>query len=128
MAVKDKQNIMKVCCKKFQDLVFGNMERFFDTLGYQVAKYPFIAILISVLVAGSFMMGIIKHREETDKNELWIPSNSAEYKNNKWLENMFPSKTRIQQYMLVSKNKNNVLTKSNLLMMLDISQNITNVR
>ena len=80
------------------------------------------------MVAGSFMIGIIKHREETDKNELWIPSNSAEYKNNKWLENMFPSKTRIQQYMLVSKNENNMLTKSNLLMMLEISQNITYVR
>ena len=104
------------------------MEKFFDKLGNQVAKKPLITILISVTLAGLLMIGLIRYREETDKNELWLPTNSDTYRQSKWLEKMFPSTRRFQQYMLASKSGENVLTKDNLLMLVDVSEDITNIR
>ena len=79
MTAKGKENTEKGCCQKFQDVVFGNMEKFFNKLGYKVAKHPFIAILISISIAGLLMVGFVRWRDETDLNELWIPSNSELY-------------------------------------------------
>ena len=125
MTSDDKE---KTCCKKFQHVIFGSMEKFFDKLGNQVAKKPLTTILISVTLAGLLMIGLIRYREETNKNELWLPSNSDTYRQSKWLEKMFPSTTRFQQYMLASKSGENVLTKDNLLMLVDVSEDITNIR
>ena len=128
MTTNGKENPMKVYCQKFQDIVFGNMEKFFNKLGYKVAKHPFIAILISVSIAGLLMVGFVRWRSETDQTELWIPTNSELYQNNKWLSKTFPSKTRVQQYMLVSENGDNVLTKTNILKLAGISKDISNLR
>ena len=128
MTAKGKENTMKVCCQKCQDVVFGNMEKFFNKLGYKVAKHPFIAILISISIAGLLMVGFVRWRSETDQNELWVPSNSELYQNNQWLSKTFPSKTRIQQYMLASENGDNVLTKINVLKLAGISKAISNLR
>ena len=128
MTTNGKENPMKVYCQKFQDIVFGNMEKFFNKLGYKVAKHPFIAILISVSIAGLLMVGFVRWRNETDASELWVPSNSEWYQNYKWLSETFPSKTRYQQYMLVSENGDNVLTKINMLKLAGISKAISNIR
>ena len=115
------------CCQKFQDVIFGNMERFFKGFGHKVASHPFITILISLMVAGILMVGLVRYRSETDQNELWVPTNSDLYDNNKWKAANFPSKIRFQQYMLISEKGDNVLTKKNFLKLVEISKNINDL-
>ena len=74
------------------------------------------------------MIGFIRWRSENDRTELWIPTNSDLYLNSKWLNDNFPSKSRIQQFMLVSENGQNVLTKENFKLLLTISQDISKLR
>ena len=119
---------LKGCCQKFQDGIFGNMEKFFNKFGHKVASYPFITILITLFISGLLMTGFIRWRSENDRTELWIPTNSDLYLNSKWLNDNFPSKSRIQQFMLVSENGQNVLTKENFKLLLTISQDISNLR
>ena len=115
------------CCQKFQDVIFGNMERFFKGFGHKVASHPFITILISLMVAGILMVGLVRYRSETDQNELWVPTNSDLYDNNKWKAANFPSKIRFQQYMLISEKGDNVLTKKNFLKLVEISKAINDL-
>ena len=115
------------CCQKFQDVIFGNMERFFKGFGHKVASHPFITILISLMVASVLMVGLVRYRSETDQNELWVPTNSDLYDNNKWKAANFPSKIRFQQYMLISEKGDNVLTKKNFLKLVEISKAINDL-
>ena len=74
------------------------------------------------------MVGFVRWRSENDRNELWVPANSDLYKINKWMEEKFPSTTRFQQYMLVTENGDNILTKANFQLLLAISKNISTLR
>ena len=115
------------CCQKFQDVVFGNMEKCFKKFGTKVGASPYITILISLVVSGLFMIGFIQFRDELDMVELWVPDESEFYKNNKWVHDNFHQFEREQHYLLASKNNENVLTKDNFKLLLSISKNMSNV-
>ena len=117
-------NGCSVCCQKIQQTIFGNLERFFKWFGEIVAKFPLIVIPISLTFMALTCLGIMNIYEETDQLELWVPSNSEFYENTKWLETAFPSNLRVQQFMLISKNEENVLTKANLQFLAKINKDI----
>ena len=116
------------CCQKFQDGIFGNMEKFFNKFGHKVASHPFITILITLFISGLLMIGFVRFRSENDRTELWIPTNSELYMNSKWINEKFPSKSRVQQFMLLSENGENVLTRKNFKKLLFISKGISELR
>ena len=113
------------CCQKFQDGVFGNMEKGFQKFGTLVGGSPYITILIGLLVSGLFMIGLIQFRDEEKMVELWVPDESEFYNNYKWVKEHFHSTERLQHYLLVSRNNKNVLTRDNLELMLTISKNMS---
>ena len=115
------------CCQKFQDVVFGNMEKFFKKFGSLVGNYPYITILISLVISGLFMIGFLAFRQEMDMVELWVPDETEFYKNNKWVHDNFHSSERIQHYLVASKNGANILTKDNFKILLNISINMDDV-
>ena len=101
-------------CQPVQNAIFGNMERFYNWFGMKVAAYPFWIILASLLICGGCSAGFMLLESETDQLELWVPTDSDFYRNNKWLGQTFPSTTRAQSILLVTKDKSNILTKANL--------------
>ena len=126
--VKATMSKLQGYCQKFQDGIFGKMEKFFNKFGHKVASHPFITILITLFISGLLMIGFVRFRSEQDRTELWIPTNSELYMNSKWLNEKFPSKTRVQQFMLVSENGDNVLTTKNFKLLLTISEAIAELR
>ena len=64
------------CCQKFQDVVFGNLEKFFKKFGSLVGNYPYITILISLVISGLLAIGFLAFRKEMDMVELWVPDES----------------------------------------------------
>ena len=104
------------------------MEKFFNKFGRKVASHPIITILITLFISGLLMIGFVRFRSEKDRTELWIPTNSELYMNSKWINEKFPSKTRVPQFMLVSENGDNVLTRKNFKLLLLISKAISELR
>ena len=113
------------CCHSFQNVVFGGMERFFMRYGTLVAKYPWAGILGCVVFSLLCGIGFLNFKEETDQNELWVPSNSDFYANAKWMSEAFPAKTRFSQYIALAND--NILTKDMMLFLLDLKEQIDNI-
>ena len=118
----------KVCCLAVQNAIFGNMERFFLWFGQKVTKYPGWVILGCLIFAGLCSLGFLLLESETDQLELWVPTDSDFYRNNKWISDTFPSKVRAQQLMLVTKDDSNILTKANLMVLHNIMADISKLR
>ena len=71
-------------------------------------------ILFCVLFAGiTSLPCFIDWKDETDQLELWVPRNSEYYANAKWIQANYPSKSRLSQILLTTKN-GNVLTVENI--------------
>lgn len=117
------------CCVSVQNAIFGNMERFFCKFGQVVAKFPIWFILGSLFFFGLCCIGFTLLENETDQNELWVPTDSDFYRNTKWTQETFPSTFRFNTFMMVTKDGGDILTKSNLDLMRSIidyiDQNIT---
>ena len=90
--------------------------------------YQEVYVLGCLIFAGLCSLGFLLLESETDELELWVPTDSDFYRNNKWIEETFPSSTRVQQMMLVTKDNTNILTKSNLNIMHDILKEIYKLR
>ena len=118
----------KVCCLAIQNAIFGNMERFFLWFGQKVTKYPGWVILGCLIFAGLCSLGFLLLESETDQLELWVPTDSDFYRNNKWISDTFPSNVRAQQLMIVTKDDSNILTKANLKVLHNIMADISKLR
>ena len=118
----------KAFCLTVQNAVFGNMERFYLWFGEKVAKYPGFVVLGCLIFAGLCSLGFLLLESETDQLELWVPTDSDFYRNNKWISKTFPSKMRAQQFMLISENDENIITKANLDLLNNIMKDISKIR
>ena len=126
---------MKGPCLILQNAIFGNMERFYLWFGKKVAKHPGYVILCCLIFAGFCCAGTFLSKSETDELELFVPRNSDFYRNSKWIEGNFPSKFRVQEFIMVSTGKpwqwyygENIVTKSNLDLLNNIMKNISRIR
>jgi hypothetical protein len=111
-----------------QNAIFGNMERFYLWLGEKVAQHPLWVILGSIVFAVLCSSGVFLIESETEELQLWIPVNSDFYVNSEWISLNIPSKTRAQQFIIVTENDENILTKANLYLLNDIMRNISKLR
>ena len=104
------------------------MERFYLWLGEKVAQHPLWVILGSIVFAVLCSSGVFLIESETEELQLWIPVNSDFYVNSEWISLNIPSKTRAQQFIIVTENDENILTKANLYLLNDIMKNISKLR
>ena len=105
------------------------MEKFYGWFGQVVAKYPLWVILACLIFAALCGIGFLNLENETDQLELWVPTDSDFYRNNKWIAEKFPSSIRSQSVMLYTQDPNgNILTKENLKQLDTILNSIANLR
>ncbi len=123
--VSDNGGRGKGCCHAFQNIVFGGMERFFKRYGTLVARYPAAGILGCIMFGLLCGAGFMNFTEETEQTELWVPSDSEFYDQVKWMEKEFPSNNRFSQYIAVAEV--NILTKQNMLFLLELKEKIDNI-
>ena len=66
------------CCQAFRTVIENALDTFFFNYGKLVASYPVTAILLCILLTLLCAAGLLNFRMETDRNKLWIPSNSEQ--------------------------------------------------
>ena len=77
------------------------LEKVFFKYGQFVALHPIPVIVGSLLFAG--LCGIRLYFEwasETDQVNLWVPTDSDYYRNQKWLSDNFPSSFRLSTIII----------------------------
>lgn len=80
-------------------------------MGFYIAKFPWIVIFGSFVVAGVLGAGVSKFYEETDAQKLFVPQNSVAVSDQKWVDMKFPGNNRYERLIVTAKN---VLTPESL--------------
>lgn len=84
---------------------------FFFSLGKAVGGSPWISILISLLVAGVCLSGLLRFTQESREDKLWTPRDSVAQKHKDWVEETFPTERRVSIVLLIA---GDVLTPATL--------------
>lgn len=83
----------------------------FFSLGKAVGGSPWISILISLLVAGVCLSGLLRFTQESREDKLWTPRDSVAQKHKDWVEETFPTERRVSIVLLIA---GDVLTPATL--------------
>ena len=78
------------CLRSINRAINGTIERAFHWIGFFVARFPWITIAISVIVAAALASGIHKLENETRGDELWIPSGTESKQDEKVVDRLYP--------------------------------------
>jgi len=96
----EKQNCQ--CLKKISNFITGSMEKGFYRLGKAVGGSPWITILISLIICGACLVGLLKFTQESRGDKLWTPSDSTAQKHKIWVDENFPTEVRVSVVLLVA--------------------------
>jgi len=108
---KDKREPRECnCLSNFSHAVQHNLETLFGNIGRVVGRNPWLTILLSVIISGSFAAGFANWTTESRVNKLWIPQNTLAEQHSVWVSDTFGFETRTEKIMLRPKNEGNVLT------------------
>jgi len=110
---------------RFSHKFIRNFEQFFFNWGVTVAKSPCTFIVICLVVAGSFSLGLLNFTAENRPLKLWIPQESGFVKNSEWLQDHFPNDMRF--HSMIVEHPHNVLTPDILRWMLQLHHNTTQI-
>jgi len=105
-------------------LILGNLEKFFFWWGGKVTQHPSIVILSCIVLTGAAATGLLRFRQESRANQLWMPSDSEYNTNKKWLDEHFKTKERSS---IILFKADNVLTPKALDKMLELYINVLNI-
>jgi len=84
------------------------IRNYYISWGVTVAKSPWTFIIICVVTAGTFALGLLNFTTENRPMKLWIPQDSGFVENSDWLQEHFPNDIRFHSMIL--EHKDNVLT------------------
>ena len=74
----------------------------FLRLGKAVGGSPWITILISLLVVGACLVGLVRFTQESRGEKLWTPGDSQAQKHKEWVDDNFPTDRRVTRFLLVA--------------------------
>ena len=74
----------------------------FLRLGKAVGGSPWITILISLLVVGACLVGLVRFTQESRGEKLWTPGDSQAQKHKEWVDENFPTDRRVTRFLLVA--------------------------
>ena len=74
----------------------------FLRLGKAVGGSPWITILISLLVVGACLVGLVRFTQESRGEKLWTPGDSQAQKHKEWVDDNFPTDRRVTRFFLFS--------------------------
>ena len=80
-------------------------------MGKAVGGSPWITILISLIVCGACLAGLVNFTQESRGDKLWTPGDSTAQKHKNWVDDNFPLESRVSIALLVT---DDVLTPSTL--------------
>ena len=75
---------------------------YFLRLGKAVGGSPWITILISLIICGACLVGLLKFTQESRGDKLWTPSDSTAQKHKIWVDENFPTEVRVSVVLLVA--------------------------
>jgi len=110
--------------KKLSNFVIGGLESTFYRWGVFVCLHPYPVILISAILSALTGLGLLRFRQESQANLLWIPPWSQYNVNEDWLDDNFKNNRR-DQFLLYKAD--NVLTPLHLQQMYELQQRISDV-
>ncbi|KAK7077774.1 Patched domain-containing protein 3 [Halocaridina rubra] len=111
------------CLSKISEGIVSTLESGFYYYGKAIGKYPFVFIILCLVVAGASSVGFLKY--STDDSELQFMSTKSIFREVlDWQERNFPSKTHQQ---IIIFEAYNVLDKDILLEMLEIRDQVLNL-
>lgn len=61
-----------------------------------------MTILISFIVSGSCLIGLMEFTQESRGDKLWTPQNSLALKHKSWVDANFPTEVRVSIVLLVA--------------------------
>ena len=74
----------------------------FNWLGKLIGGNPRITILISLILSGSCLIGLMEFTQENRADKLWTPENSLALKHKSWVDRNFPTEMRASIVLLVT--------------------------
>lgn len=75
---------------------------YFCRLGKLVGGSPWITILISLIVSGSCLIGLMEFTQESRGDKLWTPEDSLAQKHKNWVDANFPTEVRVSIALVVA--------------------------
>jgi Niemann-Pick C1 protein len=105
------------------------LNSFFRRHGQFVARHPFHIIILSVLFTAVCSLFITQLTINTQPEKLWVPPNSIAATNKAYFDQVFGPFYRVEQLIITStlQNNNPILTKSNLIAVLNLQDQISNL-
>ena len=92
------------CSKYYNAHSFANAR-----LGRTVGKHPGWTIGLSLAFAALCLAGMIRFRQESRSDKLWVPSGADSIDHKVWVEENFPETTRALLVIVEAKANGNVL-------------------
>lgn len=114
------------CCRNLTNAINRTLENAFAKIGFVVATHPWKTILISLLVTGLCLIGVVEYEVENRGEKLWVSQSSDSLKHKDWVEEIFPSQYREVAIML-EKPSENILTPQGLEELYKVYEAITKV-
>ncbi|KAK2569522.1 Patched domain-containing protein 3 [Acropora cervicornis] len=90
------------CLKQVSNFITGSLENGFYRLGKLVGGSPWITILISLIVSGSCLIGLMEFTQESRGDKLWTPEDSLAQKHKNWVDANFPTEVRVSIALVVA--------------------------
>ena len=75
---------------------------YFCRLGKLVGGSPWITILISLILSGSCLIGLMEFTQESRGEKLWTPEDSLAQKHKNWVDANFPTEVRVSIALVVA--------------------------
>lgn len=89
-----------------------------------VASYPWIVIMISLMVSGLCVVGVLELQSENRGEKNWVSQSSDPIKHNDWIADVFPIPSRMVNLLLEKSDSSNLLTKDGLLKLYEVDQKV----
>ena len=74
------------------------------SVGKTVGGSPWITILISLVVCGVCLIGVLKFTRENREDKMWVPQHSTAQRHRTWVDKNFPAKMRVSSVLIVADN------------------------
>ncbi|KAJ7558526.1 hypothetical protein O6H91_04G044400 [Diphasiastrum complanatum] len=80
------------------------MNELFASYGSFVARYPFVPLILGVILLGGLSIGLVHVKKETDLEKLWVEQNSRVVKERQFFNERFGGTPRVEAVTITSAN------------------------
>ncbi|ESO88138.1 hypothetical protein LOTGIDRAFT_165877 [Lottia gigantea] len=112
------------CLKTVSDRIIWALETAFYNVGVFIGNYPWLTIILSLIICGTCGIGLKTFKETKSQEKLWVPSDSRVLNEKRWVDKNFPVSTR---YVSIVVTNPDVLMPSFINALLELKIEFENV-